>query len=67
LPYTNDLVPLAASLKMGSEAANVHLGTKRQVAKILRDLQRRRSKWLHSAAGDMVKAMERDWKKYRES
>ena len=52
---------------MGSEAANVHLGSKRQVANILRDLRRRKSNWLRSAAGDMAKAMEGDWKKYRDS
>jgi hypothetical protein len=52
---------------MGCEAANVHLGTERQAAHILRDLQRRKSHWLRSAAGDMVKATEGDWRKYRES
>jgi Uncharacterized protein conserved in bacteria (DUF2252) len=52
---------------MGSEAANVHLGSKRQVANILRDLRRRKSNWLRSAARDMAKAMEDDWKKYRDS
>jgi hypothetical protein len=52
---------------MGSEAANVHLGSKRQVANILRDLRRRKSNWLRSAARDMAKAMEGDWKKYRDS
>jgi hypothetical protein len=52
---------------MGSEAANVHLGSKRQVANILRDLRRRKSNWLRSAASDMAKAIEGDWKKYRNS
>ncbi len=52
---------------IGSEAANVHLGSKRQVANILRDLRRRKSNWLRSAARDMAKAMEGDWKKYRDS
>ncbi len=52
---------------MGSEAANVHLGSKRQVANILRDLRRRKSNWLRSAARDMAKAMEADWKKYGDS
>ena len=52
---------------MGSEAANVHLGSKRQVANILRDLRRRKSNWLRSAARGMAKAMEGDWKKYRDS
>jgi hypothetical protein len=34
---------------MGSEAANVHLGSKRQIADILRDLGRRKSNWLRAA------------------
>jgi hypothetical protein len=50
---------------MGSEAANVHLGDKRQRKKILRDLQKRKSAWLRSAAKEMAKAVERDWEKYR--
>jgi hypothetical protein len=52
---------------MGSETANVHLGSKRQAANILRDLRRRKSNWLRSAASDMAKAIEGDWKKYRNS
>jgi hypothetical protein len=52
---------------MGSEAANVHLGSKRQVANILRDLRRRESNWLRAAARDMAKAMEGDWKRYKDS
>jgi uncharacterized protein (DUF2252 family) len=52
---------------MGSEAANVHLGTRAQAKKILKDLRRRKSKWLRSAAKDMAKTMEREWKQYRES
>jgi hypothetical protein len=50
---------------MGSEAANVHLGSKRQVAHIFMDLRRRESNWLRSAARDMAKAMEGEWKRYR--
>jgi hypothetical protein len=52
---------------MGSEAANVHLGSKRQIADILKDLGRRKSNWLRSAARDMAKAMEGDWKRYKDS
>ena len=51
---------------MGSEAANVHLGSKRQVANILKDL-RYRKRWLRLAAKDMANAMEADWKKYRDN
>jgi len=51
---------------MGSEAANVHLGS-RHVANILKDMRRRKSNWLRSAAKDMAKVTERDWKKYLEA
>jgi len=50
---------------MGTEAANVHLGTKRRVKNILKDLRGRKSNWLHSAAKDMAKTIERDWKSYK--
>jgi hypothetical protein len=50
---------------MGSEVANVHLGSKRRVKSILQDLRRRKSNWLHSAAKDMAKTIERDWKTYK--
>jgi hypothetical protein len=49
---------------MGSEAANVHLGSKRAVRHILRDLRRRKGNWLRSAAKQMAKAMEGEWKEY---
>ena len=35
---------------MDSDAANVHLGSKRQIANIWRDLRRRESNWLRSAS-----------------
>lgn len=52
---------------MGSEAANVHLGTKAQTNEILEDLRTRKSKWLRKSAKDMAKAIEREWKDYRKS
>lgn len=52
---------------MGSEAANVHAGTKRQVKNILDDLRRRKPTWLYSAAKNMAKAVRREWKDYRQS
>jgi Uncharacterized protein conserved in bacteria (DUF2252) len=52
---------------MGSEAANVHLGTGRQVENILKDLRRRKPGWLRSAAKQMAKAVERDWIDYKHS
>jgi uncharacterized protein DUF2252 len=50
---------------MGSEAANVHLGTKTQTKKILKDLKMRKRGWLQDAAVDMAKVVEKDWKRYR--
>ena len=52
---------------MGSEAANVHAGSQREVKSILIDLRRRKSRWLRSAAKDMAKAMEKEWKNYRKA
>src|ERR1700722_7773022 len=52
---------------MGSEAANVHLGTKRQVANIQKDLRKRKSNWLPDAAARMAQLVERDWKHYKKS
>jgi hypothetical protein len=51
---------------MGSEAANVHLGSDRRVHSILADLRRRKSSWLRAAAKNMAEAMEREWKAYRD-
>ncbi|MGH9730504.1 MAG: DUF2252 family protein [Candidatus Acidiferrales bacterium] len=50
---------------MGAEAANVHLGTRRQITNILNDLRRRKPDWLQSAAKKMAKAMKKEWKDYK--
>jgi uncharacterized protein (DUF2252 family) len=52
-------------IAMGSEAANVHLGTKRQTKRILKDLRTRKRRWLQDAAVRMAKILENDWKHYR--
>jgi len=52
---------------MGSEAANVHLGHKRQAASILRDLRKRKTRWLRDAAVRMAEVVEKDWNLYRKS
>lgn len=52
---------------MGSEAANVHVGTSGAAKRIVKDLRRRKSNWLRSAAKEMAKTMEREWKEYRKS
>jgi hypothetical protein len=50
---------------MGSEAANIHLGTGQQAKVLLRDLNNRKPDWLHSAARRMAKQTIREWKEYR--
>jgi hypothetical protein len=52
---------------MGSEAANVHLGSKKSVNGILSNLGKKKAHWLGSAAKEMARAMEREWNKYRKS
>jgi len=52
---------------MGAEAANVHLGSKRQVGNVLKDLRRKKSNWLVSAAKQMAKAMSSEWHDYKKS
>ena len=52
---------------MGMEAANVHLGSKRRIVNVLKDLGRRRSNWLVSAAKQMAKAMSSEWRDYKKS
>ena len=50
---------------MGAEAANVHLGSRRQTRNILKDLQKKKASWVRDAATVMAKAVEKDWNRYR--
>ena len=50
---------------MGNEAANIHLGTKNQAKRILKDLKTRKRDWLQNAAERMANTLEKDWKRYR--
>lgn len=50
---------------MGSEAANVHLGTPAQIKLVLRDLDKRKSNWLRDAAKDMAKVVEHEWRDFK--
>lgn len=52
---------------MGSETANVHLGTSSQIKKILKDLKMRKRGWLQDTAVCMAKVLEKDWKRYRKA
>jgi uncharacterized protein (DUF2252 family) len=62
LPHRRDEESLLHA--MGSEAANVHLGTGGQVTPILADLHQRKAKWLRAAAKNMARAMTREWKAF---
>ncbi len=52
---------------MGTDAANVHLGSKSAVNRICKTWAARKARWLRAAAKEMAKAMVRDWKKYAKS
>jgi hypothetical protein len=52
---------------MGSEAANVHLGTKSQTKGVLKDLKQKKSGWLQDASVRMAKNLEKDWRRYRKT
>lgn len=49
---------------MGRETANVHLGSKRAIGKVKRDLPKRPDGWLHTAAREMVRATTEDWQSW---
>jgi hypothetical protein len=50
---------------MGTEVANIHLGSGKRTQVILRDLGRRKSNWLLRDAIKMAKLFLREWKKYK--
>lgn len=60
LPQTKDELKLLHA--MGRETANIHLGTKAAVGRVLKDLKQRTGKWLRRAAEAMAKATLGDWK-----
>lgn len=63
LPEDHDEARLLQA--MGFETANIHLGTQAAIPAILRDLKARPRRWLHRASKKMLKAIKRDWKKWR--
>jgi hypothetical protein len=60
LPKTREELKLLHT--MGWETANIHLGTKAAVGRVLKDLNQRPGKWLRRAAEAMAKATLEDWK-----
>jgi uncharacterized protein (DUF2252 family) len=65
LPKNNDEETLLFA--MGSEAANVHLGTNGRAKRILEDFKRKKRDWLREAALRMANIIEKDWDRYRKS
>jgi len=50
---------------MGRELANIHVGQRSAVPRILHDLHRRKAKWLRQSTEIMTTATLRDWKAWR--
>jgi hypothetical protein len=50
---------------MGFETANIHLGSKRAVKNVRRDLAKHKAGWVHEAAKKMVDAVRKDWEEWR--
>lgn len=65
LPKERDEEKLLYS--MGREIANMHFGSPRSIHSVKIDLAKRKGKWLHKAAKEMLDATMRDWKTWRKS
>jgi hypothetical protein len=52
---------------MGKEVANVHLGTRRQIKRVLKDLHGRGKNWLRNAGKVMARVVEKEWKQYKKA
>ncbi len=63
VPKTRDEARLLHA--MGFETANVHLASPKVVPEILSDLKNRQAGWLHEAAKQMAKEVEKDWNDWR--
>jgi len=50
---------------MGWETANVHLGSKKAIPDVAKDLKKRNPGWLFDAAKAMAKIARQDWKNWR--
>jgi hypothetical protein len=50
---------------MGWETANIHLGSRKAIPAVRRDLAARKDRWLHKVAKDMLKVTLDDWKVWR--
>jgi len=62
LPRCRDELKLLHA--MGSETANIHLGTRASIGYVLKDLKQRRANWLRKSAAAMAGATTKDWKQW---
>jgi hypothetical protein len=53
--------------EMGRETANVHLGSKKAIRHVGRDLNRRPAAWLHQASEAMAEATVEDWEEWKKA
>src|SRR4030095_2045743 len=65
LPRNTDLLKLLTM--MGWETPNMHLARERQRGAVLRDLKRRKGKWLYEATERMAEVRLQDWKEWRKA
>ncbi len=63
LPVEHDEQKLLYS--MGWETANIHLGSKKSIKAIKKDLTRREKHWLHKASEKMLDDMEKDFQEWK--
>jgi hypothetical protein len=52
---------------MGRETANVHVGSARQIEKILGHLEEMKATWLSATAKQMARVVLKEWKEYRKN
>jgi hypothetical protein len=50
---------------MGWETANIHLGSRDRGRTVHNDLDKRKAKWLRSAARDMARMVHKEWERWR--
>ncbi len=64
LPAEHDEAKLLYA--MGWETANIHMGSKKEIKAVKKDITGREKHWLHKAAESMLDAMESDYKEWKD-
>jgi endonuclease III len=65
LPEKRDELKLLQA--MGSETANVHLGTAGAAPRIVRHLNRQKNDWFTSAVEQMTESVKEDWRAWKKA